>query len=149
MVLVQSGAHDLSRRMLGHFLRYMETYVDVLSIVRRMTRVRRHNFIVVTTPHFPMAATAIRMDGDRNSFCVAASVRRLKQLLAKHEFEVFDEFSVLRPMAERHVCVGHYICPQFDGQRIGVYDDVGFTAVRLLVSHVCKDNTRWLRPTCQ
>ncbi|KAI0221846.1 hypothetical protein LSAT2_026894 [Lamellibrachia satsuma] len=74
---------------------------------------------------------------------------KLKQLLAKHDFEVFDEFSILRPVAERDLCTGHYICPMFNGKAFDVYGDVGFTSVRLMISHVCKGNTRWFSPSCE
>ena len=149
VLLVQTGAHDLARKGLSYFMDSMEKYVDAFVAVRNKAKVRRHNFVVLTPPPFPMHATVTRKKGDRNSFCVAASVRRLKQLLAKHDFEVFDEFSILRPVAERDLCTGHYICPMFNGKTFDVYGDVGFTGVHLMMSHVCKDNKRWLSPPCE
>ena len=149
VLLVQTGAHDLAFKGLSYFMDSMVKYVDALAAVRNKAKVRRHNFIVLTPPPFPMHATVTRKNGDRNSFCVAASVRRLKQLLAKHDFEVFDEFSILRPVAERDLCTGHYICPIFNGKTFDVYGDVGFTSVRLMISHVCKGNTRWFSPSCE
>ncbi|KAI0229481.1 hypothetical protein LSAT2_020100 [Lamellibrachia satsuma] len=148
VLLVQTGAHDLARKGLSYFMDSMEKYVDVLVDVRNKTKIRRHNFIVLTPPPFPMHATVTRTKGDRNSFCIAASVRKLKQLLAKHNFEVFDEFSILRPVAERDLCTGHYICPIFNGKSFDVYGDVGFTGVRLMMSHVCTAKKRWLSPSC-
>ena len=150
VLLVQTGAHDLAGvGGLSSFVDTMATYVDALVAARKGSKVLRRNFVVVTPPPFPMHATGMRMTGDRNNFCIAASVNRLKQLLAKHEFEIFDEFSILRPVSERDLCTGHYICPMSNGGTYGVYGDVGFAAVRLMISHVCKANTRWLAPPCQ
>ncbi|KAI0227847.1 hypothetical protein LSAT2_021667 [Lamellibrachia satsuma] len=146
VVLVQTGVHDLAKNGLSYFMNSMVKYVEALVAVRNQSKVRRHNFIVLTPPPFPMYATVTRMKGDRNSFCTAASVRRLKQLLCKHDFEVFDEFSILRPVAERDLCTGRYICPMFNGKTFGVYGDVGFAAARLMMSQVCKANERWLSP---
>ena len=145
VVLVQTGAHDLARKGLSYFMDSMVKYVDTLATVRNQTKVRRHNFVVLTPPPFPMYATATRKTGDRNSFCIAASARRLKQLLAKHDFEVFDEFSILRPVAERDTAItAHYISPLYNGKTFGVYGDVGFTAARLMMSQICEANKRWL-----
>ena len=150
VLLVQTGAHDLAAvGGLSTFVDSMTTYVDALVDVRNRSKLLRRNFVVVTQPPFPMHATGMRMIGDRNNFCIAAAVNRLKQLVAKHDFEIFDEFSILRPVSERDLCTGHYICPMSNGRSYRVYGDVGFTALRMMISHVCKANTRWLAPPCQ
>ena len=139
VLLVQTGAFDIARNGLRSLIKKsIDRYIETLTDIRNKTRILASNFVVVTQPPFPFHQTGIQEDGDRNCFCIAAYTRLLKEKLLLHRFNVFDEFSILRPQSEKNICNSHYVCPMYDGKTYGVYGDVGVTAAKLLMSHVCR-----------
>ena len=142
LLLVQTGAFDIARNGLRSLItKSIDRYIDTLKYIRNMTHILSSNLVVVTQPPFPFHQTGIQEDGDRNCFCIAAYTRLLKEKLLLNRFNVFDEFSILRPQSEKNICNSHYVCPMYDGNTYGVYGDVGVTAARLLMSHVCRSQT--------
>ena len=142
VLLVQTGTFDIARIGMRSLInKSIDRYIKTLIDIRNKTRIIASNFVVVTPPPFPFHQTGVLEKGDRNCFCLAACTRLLKEKLLLHRFNVFDEFSILRPQSEKTICNAHYMCPMYDGKTYGVYGDVGVTVAKLLMSHVCRSQT--------
>ena len=138
VIFAQWGSHNLAFRGLSHTATTgLQTYVKALVAIRKKTQIIPSNFVVVTQPPFPYHETGSRCGGDRNIVCIAVITRLLKSMLAPHRFNVFDQFSILRPQSENDLCVAHYICPMFNGEFSKDYGDVGIPVARLMINHVC------------
>ena len=147
MLFVQSGAWNLANRGLGRMMdSSLKIYADALVAVRAKIGIPRSNFVVVTQPPFAMHESDMYSSGDRNNYCIAACVRRLKSLLAPHAFNIYDEFAILRPQSENTICAVHYICPLFDGRNYSVYGDVGIASAKLMIAHACRGHATLVRP---
>ena len=134
VIFTQLGSHSLAKHGLKHMLdTEIKEHVKTLVALRKGAGVPASNFVVVIQPPFPYQHTS----GNRNSACVAVATRQLKSLLAVHKFNVFDQFSILRPQQEQDVCFGHYMCRTFNGKHTRVYGGVGIHVAKLMMAHVC------------
>ena len=147
MIFVQAGSWNLAFHGLkGMMDGSIRTYVDSLLAVRAKMGIPRRNFVVVTEPPFPMHESVTHASGNRNNYCIAATIRVLKSMLRAHDFNVYDEFAILRPQSESSICAVHYLCAVFDGRTSGVYGDVGIVSAKLMISHGCRGHDTLVTP---
>ena len=138
VIFTQLGSHSLVKQGLKHMLdTEIKEHVKTLVALRKGAGVPASNFVVVIQPPLPYHETGLRHNGNRNSACVAVATRQFKSLLAVHKFNVFDQFSILRPQQEQDVCFGHYMCRTFNGKHIRVYGGVGIHVAKLMMAHMC------------
>ena len=108
MLFVQTGAWNLESRGLGRMMdSSLKIYADALVAVRAKIDIPRSNFVVVTQTPFAMHESNMYSSGDRNNYCIAACVRRLKSLLRPPAVNIYDEFAILRPQSENTICGVH------------------------------------------
>ena len=139
VIFTQWGTHPLVKPGLKHTLDpAIKKQVKALVALRKKAGVPASNFVVVTQPPLPYHETGLGYNGNRNSACVAVVTRQFKSLLAVHNFNVFDQFSILRPQQEQDVCFGHYMCRTFNGKHTRVYGGVGIHVAKLMMAHVCR-----------
>ena len=147
MIFVQAGSWNLAFHGLkGMMDGSIRTYVDSLLAVRAKMGIPRRNFVVVTEPPFPMHESVTHASGNRNNYCIAATIRVLKSMLRAHDFNIYDEFAILRPQSESSICAVHYLCAVFDGRTSGVYGDVGIVSAKLMISHGCRGHDTLVTP---
>ena len=147
MLFVQSGSWNLAFRGLKRMMdSSIKSYVDALLAVRTKTGIPRANLVVVTEPPFAMHESVTHASGDRNNYCIAAAMRKLKSILRVHDFNIYDEFAIIQPQSENDICAVHYICPVFDGRNYSVYGEIGITSAKLMIAHACRGHDTLVTP---
>ena len=137
VVILQTGAHDISSSGIQHTMAGVPTLVAVIREIHKKSLKYGFRVLYVTTPPVNVHAP-VCPKGSGNSFALAAFNRRLKLDLMKANVKVFDEFNFLLVQHDNVVCGCHYLCMTKRNKVSRIEGNVGIMAASMMMSNnVC------------